>query len=167
MDDERAQNEAHHRSESSADEDSDLGYEPDVSSGDVLDADELDQEIADDEGMAGTVLHEASPAGAHALQPQVGASAVGGRDDEGAQHDPHDAHERDAHDPHNAHEHEAHEHEAHEHDAVDHAEHDSQLDAELDSWDDGSDAVGRSATSGALPFVVWRVRSSPHSETSR
>jgi hypothetical protein len=133
MDDEGFQHEGGHESEPSDDDSSDPAYEPDVVSGDVLDGDELEEEIADDEGMAGSDLHEPTPAGEHALQQQVHSSQPLGHDGDDAQGDPDDVQE---------------------HDVVDHAEHDSQVDAELDSWDDGSEAVGRSETSGALPFVV-------------
>lgn len=136
----------------------DVEHEPDVSSGDVLDAEELKAEIADDEGMAGSDRHEPSAAGEHAIRAMAHEGgderdgAGSSRDvlvddvtddlevdviDDGS--DEHDEHGE--HGPHDEH--------------GEHDEHDAQVDAEIESWDDGSEAVGRrESSSGALPFVV-------------
>ncbi len=115
----------------------DMEHEPDVSSWDVLDAEEIEAEIADDEGMAGSDRHEPSPAGEHAIRAHE--DAEGGDEGQSPGH-PRDELADDVVD-----------------DVVDEEgdEHDAQVDAELESWDDGSEAVGRrESSSGALPFVV-------------
>jgi hypothetical protein len=108
-------------------------YEPDVSSGDVVEVDELDAEIADDDGMAGTAEHLASAVGPAQESEAIGEEVehdAGPDDDADLEHDASSDHDADL-------------------------EHDATVDAELDSWDDGGVAACRSEpVSGALPFVV-------------
>jgi hypothetical protein len=115
----------------------DVEHEPDVSSGDVLDADELEAEIADDEGMAGSDRREPSAVGDHAIRAQEDAERGDERD--GSEFSPLDGRGDGRGDGTDE----------------DLDEHDAQLDAALESWDDGSVVVGRrESSSGALPFVV-------------